>query len=128
MFLTVFTDYESDGLPKILAFLVTIGFWVSLISGYIALFITHRKIGKEKIRKKPGVVCFFTNSYAFVCDLVMIALLVAVVVIAIVNFGNLIFNTALISLLFLSINLHCILNGRVFNKSQNTKVRRAEDE
>ena len=130
MFLTVFFDYDSEGLSKILSPLIAIGFWISLLIGYIFFFITHRKSGVEKVRKTPGVVCFFSNSYAFVCDLVMIVAFVAIIVILITGFANAIINTALISILFLTINLHCILNGRVFNKciSRNHKVRGMENE
>lgn len=95
-------------------------FWAGLLleQAFFWLGNAHRKEMERRVfrvkrfcKEGPGIFYFGSNRMAAICDCVMLAALIAVVleIVFRVNYEWLdIFSLAL---LFLSFNLHCILNG-----------------
>ena len=100
-------------LPVIINGLV---FWISFIFGYLSLALANsqcKKINCEKVKRKAGLFCFFSNRYAKVFDVLMVVSFIALVLMMI--FGKTLYYVIFIilALLVFSINMHCIFNGRV---------------
>lgn len=119
IFLTIFTNYKSAGIQKYISLLISIGFWLSIILGYIFLFFAQKSVKKDKTKQKIGLLCIFTNKYATVSDVILFASLMTLIVLSITSFSNSTVYIGLISIIFFAFNLHCIFNGRVFNKLIN---------
>ena len=116
LFFTAFVKTDSFGIEKLISVTVAAAFWLSAIAGYIFLFLSYKIIKKDDKKRKLGIISIFTNRYAFYCDIILFISVFATVVLSIFDFQNAIVYTALISVIYLSFNLHCILNGRVFNR------------
>ncbi len=116
VFLTAFVNLESSGVQKLFPLIVSAVFWLSALIGYIFLILTYKSVRKDKAKRKLALISFFTNKYAFFSDIVLIIGLITIIALSVFKFSNSIVYTALISIIYLAFNLHCILNGRVFNK------------
>lgn len=115
--LSSFTDYNSDGMVRIMSLVLSICFWMGILIGYIYMFIFYRKKDKKNLKGRIGIISFFTNRYAVVLDVIMILDILLIVVLSLINFKMALVYSLLLGILFLTINLHCIFNGRVFNNS-----------
>lgn len=115
--------------------LITLGstFWAAMLAGYVFLLIAnvHRRQfvrkklnGDYRMNSRIGVLNFFANTPAIVADIILfvsIAVFVAMLLFkATDNYGTFV----MLFLLDLSLNLHCILNGRIYKTTKYRPVRR----
>ena len=115
-------------------FLVMLGaaFWIFLVIGY-ALFVMANFERRWFIRNKmdgnigmdclPGVATFFNNIPASVADTAMIVSLIIFVICMLTNLKYEYFSYIILFILLLSLNMHCLFNGRVYKA---TKIKRIE--
>lgn len=102
-------------------------FWGSAIIGYMMLIFANAKrkrflkneVGTDsKMNCLPGIITFFANVPATIADVVAILSLILTVVI---NFTNLRYDYisyVLLFLLILSLNMHCLFNGRIYKTTK----------
>lgn len=108
-------------------------FWAAMLTGYIFLLIAnvHRRQfvkkklnGDYRMNSRIGVLNFFANTPAIVADIILfvsIAVFGAMLLFkAAENYGSFV----MLFLLDLSMNLHCILNGRIYKTTKYRPVRR----
>lgn len=117
-----FVNLEGTGIQRVLAYIMATAFWLCIILELLMIWkcSTNRKC-IENYRKnqgialpqsKPDVVSFTKTREGRVADIVMFASLITVIVIvwAQVKLQWLILGS--VSVLYLSFNLHCLLNGK----------------
>lgn len=107
------SNFNGSNPQQFIAYLVGILFWGGLLSGVFCMIILDSKRRKAQFRKShcPGVLCFFKNKKAKICDLFM-----AVVVLSFIISERYLglyhtLSLVLLALSVLSIYLHSILNG-----------------
>ena len=106
---------------RLLTYLSGVMFWVSLAGTIsIALFITYkRKKNKEFAndasgRKRWGIIHFFQNKPAIICDVLLFVSLIGFIITRILS-ETTIFPFAFLSLFIFSFGMHCMLNGSNYN-------------
>ena len=125
IFLPLANFYSSDS-SKTLAYVIAAAFWLCIVFGTVFLFKTgsvrkrlEKRLKAQKIVKysegKIGLVSFFRNREAKICDAVAAVFLVLVVVFTFVKAQNEWISTVLISGLFASLVLRAFLNGKNYN-------------
>jgi hypothetical protein len=112
-------DGVSETLP-IKNIISGIVFWLSLIVGVVTQVILSRTVKKTlgrgylKSKKKIGLISFFSNKYAAIFDIVMVAGCIGMIFSSIFSsyFGYL---SYIIWFVFIfSFIMHCILNGKIY--------------
>lgn len=98
-------------------------FWLSFIIAYISLFLANRVRKSITIRKQDksriGLFSFFSNRSGIVAD---VLLLLSVVIFIISLFSPMANHWIIYIFLFfivLSLNLHCIFNGKIYEISKS---------
>jgi len=115
------TNLDGSGMQRLSAYVMAMLFWGSIAVEVACtyLFTKERKrMEKKGYRVKKinhsysGIITFFSNPEARVMDLALFLslILVIILVLAQVKAGWLILSC--VSLLFVSFNFHCILNGK----------------
>lgn len=112
-----------NGLPKqrVSAYVLAAAFWFCVLAELVFVVIaskirkkaeSDKKSGQTSKRPLPGIICFFRNPEAAAADVIFLlsAIGIALIIILKVEIKWLII--AGISVLLLSFNLHCIMNGR----------------
>lgn len=105
-------------MPRII--IAGIAFWVMLIiavAAQLMLCVSMRESIKSDFstkKRKIGLICFFSNRYAAVADLLMIVSAVILTVSFIFTDASNYFNYIILSVFVFSFSMHCILNGRKF--------------
>lgn len=98
-------------------------FWLFLICGYVCMGIANyfRKAYNPKtqwvalnIKRRIGLLHFFSNIPAAIFDMVFIVTLLIAVVTAFTKLKETYLPYLLISLILLSLNAHCMFNGRIY--------------
>ena len=109
------SDYEGGIFGKISAYAVGTLFWGCMIAGYVVFCVinAHRKKESdgENIKKRLGLISFFSNKYAQIFDIAMAASFVLILICGLVlkmDNGVLVL---FISMFIFSFHMHCILNG-----------------
>ena len=108
-----FSNFEGTRFQTFLAYMVGALFWFGLITGIIITFRVgnlRKKAGFKEYRF-PGIINFFKNKLASICDFTMIACFILFLILQ--NFIGL---YSMITLFFLTIVyflicLHFVLNG-----------------
>lgn len=107
--------------------------WLSSIASYILLiaanierrwFIKHKTNGDLRMNCLPGIISFFSNIPATISDVVMFTSFVAFVVIAFTKWKNEYISYVLLFMFYLSLNLHCMFNGRIYKSTKFKRARR----
>ncbi len=113
---------EGTTAQKVFSFIIAALFWGSIVAEIIMVVLTskeRRYMEKQKYRSRvlgrsrPGALNFFKNRESVIADVILIISIVAIVVLVWKNINNppwLI--TGSVAALLLSINLHCIFNGK----------------
>lgn len=107
-------EREPVNIPLIC--ITVIIFWVCMIAGYV-LLAKINKSRKSKIKNKqtfkktkPGIICFFSNRFALVFDLMMGISFVLMIIFSIVP----VLNCAVIetfAVFLFSLHMHSVFNG-----------------
>ena len=104
-------NLAGDALPQILS---GAWFWATFAIGYGLFFLFNRKRKKEdgaaRDTKRPGLLRFMGNRWAVVADCAFLAGVSAFVTVLLVAPQSY-FVYALLSLVFFSFHMHCVLNG-----------------
>ncbi len=117
----------GDNLPEkykgVFSYAFAAAFWIGLVFE-IVFFILSAKRGKAIEKKlvstgskslkgsRPGVISFFTCKEAAVADCLFAASVVTIVSFGVFKISNDLLFAVTTVILFLSFNMHCILNGR----------------
>lgn len=113
--------------------LIGIVFWLSAITGYtlIAMANTERKWfiirkvdGDVKMNCHPGIATFFTNVPATVFDVTMILSFLMLIIINFTDWRYEYVTYVLLFLMVLSLNMHCLFNGRIYKATKYKRTRR----
>lgn len=109
-----FVDYQKNNFTKALGYLLPAIFWLGLIIAVVMQILISLKLKMEVTKNRIGVVSFFKNKYAVVFDALMIVSII-ITVILLIKHTNSFIVFLIISLLIISFEMHCILNGKYFN-------------
>lgn len=112
---------DSQGAP--LMPFGTIAFWVGAVGGCLLLILFYRKQKELHAKGSIGIITFFRNPLAALADIVLILSVLITAVLAVFNLGSMIVFSILFGLVFLSANLHCIFNGRVYHTLRKKEER-----
>lgn len=123
---------HDESAYKIVSYIIGAVFWLSLITGQVLFWladtkrkryiIDSNKLSESKNICKIGLLSFGVTSAGKITDIILlISVLVFIIFLFTGNNGNEMI--ALISVLFLVFQLHCLYNGRnyIFLKSYNKK-------
>ena len=112
---------EGSGPQKIGAYIMAATFWLCVI---LELWMTRmcsseRKwLERRKVRSRtltqayPGIISFIKTREGLIADVIMFVSLIAVIVIAWIQVGSQWVILSCVSVLYLSFNMHCLLNGK----------------
>lgn len=117
-----FSDLDTAGVPRVLAYVAAAVFWTGLIIEIIFFIPAHRSCsniektleqnGRRTLKnQKPGLITFFSCKEACVVDILCVVSLLTAAVMIIFNL-NYSFFTAVIIVFIISFNLHCFFNGK----------------
>ncbi len=105
-------------------------FWIFTVIGYALLivanferrwFINNKMDGNVQMDCLPGFATFFDNIPATIADTVMIISFIIFVICMITKLKYEYISYIVLFLLLLSVNMHCLFNGRVYKA---TKIKR----
>lgn len=121
--------YAVDEGSQVLTALVGLAFYVFGIIGYVFVVIAnckHKRTQKSNHNKqgekhRPGIIAFFSNTFAIVFDVLMIISFIAFIVVCFTSYRDEYIAFILLSILVLSVNMHSLFNGRIFQAINNTK-------
>lgn len=108
-------------------------FWGSAIVGYTMLLLANaerkwflkNKVGiDDKMNCLPGIITFFTNIPATIADVVAVLSIVLTVIINFTSRRYDYISYILLFLLVLSLNMHCLFNGRIYKTTKFKRTRR----
>lgn len=106
---------------RTLANVIALAFWVGLIWEQILFWMANsirKKIQSRRKRKpvtgRPGIFTFGANPAGLICDVVMGLSLVATVLWIVLDVSSFWLVTATLAVLWLTLNLHCIVNGKTY--------------
>lgn len=120
---TTFLWMPFVGETRIGQIITGIAFWILLICGYVCIGVANhlRKTYNLKTHRKPlhvkqriGLFEFFSNIAAAIFDAVLAAALLIAVITAFTKLKGTYLPYPLLSLILLSMNAHCMFNGRVY--------------
>ena len=124
---------EATQNRRMLTIAIGIAFWLSSIAGYALLlaanierrwFINHKAYRDVKINCLPGVISFFQNIPGTVFDVIMFMSLVMLLIITFTKWRYDYISYILLSLFYLSLNLHSMFNGRIYKSTKFRRTRR----
>ena len=124
---------EATQNRRMLTIAIGIEFWLSSIAGYALLlaanierrwFINHKAYGDVKMNCLPGVISFFQNIPGTVFDVIMFMSLVMLLIITFTKWRYDYISYILLSLFYLSLNLHSMFNGRIYKSTKFRRTRR----
>lgn len=122
---------------KIGAYILAMFFWTSIASEGIFVYMAtqerkwmERRCFRNRVMKhsQPGVISFLKNVEASVVDVVLFASAILVVVLIWSQTKTEWMIMTGISILFLSFNLHCILNGKNYRYLKMYRLYKKEHE
>lgn len=108
-------------------------FWLSGIAGYASIIMANKErkwyvtnqLGEEiSMGCRSGVITFFANIPATVADVAMMTSFLLFVVINFTEYKDSYLSYVLLFLFLLSINMHCLFNGRIYKSIQIRNKRR----
>ena len=124
---------EATQNRRMLTMAIGIAFWLSSIAGYALLiaanierrwFINHKVDGDVKMNCLPGIISFFQDIPGTVFDVIMFMSLVMLLIIAFTKWRYDYISYILLSLFYLSLNLHSMFNGRIYKSTKFRRTRR----
>ena len=113
--------------------LIGLVFWISAITGYVLLgmansdrkwFLVRKLRCDVKMNCRPGIAEFFTNVPATVADVTMILSFILFVIIGFTDWKYEYISYVLLFLLFFSLHMHCMFNGRIYKATKIKRTRR----
>lgn len=123
-------NLDGAMMQRISAYILAAMFWISVVtevflvelSTYERRWIERRGYRSNELRySKLGVISFFKNPEAVVADIVLFISVIVVWIAAWLQIETEWVIIAGVSVLVLSFNLHCILNGKNYRYIKNMK-------
>lgn len=114
-------DTTGYQIQKLGALLLAAIFWLCIM---LEIFFTFRckrervRLEKEHYRSRwmrhmlPGVISFFKNLEATVADIILVITVISTVIVILSRVSSGFISIGSIAILFLSFNMHCLLNGK----------------
>ena len=130
-----FVNLDGTLVQRISGYILATIFWISILVECIFVHFStkerrwiERKEYRNKVLKysQPGAISFFKNAEATVADVI---LFIAVTLVEILMWTQVKTGWMLmadISILFLSFNLHCILNGKNYRYLKSYRIYKKE--
>lgn len=108
-------DYRSNKQIIIAAsYLLSLAFWICLITGWVMRYMLFRRLKKnELIKGSPFSLNIFSNIYSIIADVVLLLSIILLALAYIFDFSNIV-KTICISLIIFTVQMHFVLNGKVF--------------
>ena len=119
------------------AYILAALFWTSILAEMffvISASKTRKRIKQQTHEKDadmhllPGIISFFKNPEAIICDAVLFTSIIGVIIIVALNVKTRWIIMAGILTLLISFNLHCILNGKNYRYLKLSKNNKKENE
>lgn len=132
-----FVNLETIGWQRVGAYVVASLFWLSVIAEIVFVLLStqfrkrlenERKGKKSKDGLQPGIISFFKNREAKIVDIIFLVSVVVVLILILAKVKTGWMVMASFSTLFLSFNLHCILNGKNYRYIKNNQLYKKEHE
>lgn len=121
LFFIPMVNINGIGVSRVFAYVIGALFWLSVIAEQIffwrANLFRHKlemqmqKNGGKIIKRRIGIISFFKNKEAVIVDIILFMSVIAVAIILILNIMSDWLIILCLAILFISFNLHCILNG-----------------
>lgn len=114
-------NLEGTGPQKVWAYIMAAAFWLCVILELLMIrkCSSERKwLERRKVRSRTltqanlGVVSFLKTREGLIADIVMFASLIAVIVVVWTQVKSQWLILSCVSVLYLSFNMHCLLNGK----------------
>ena len=112
---------EGSGFQKAGAYIISAVFWLCVIlelwmvrmCNSERLWLERRKVRSRMLDQAgPGVISFIKTREGLIADVIMFVSLIAVIVIAWTQVRSQWAILSCVSVLYLSFNMHCLLNGK----------------
>lgn len=132
-----FVNLDGSLVQRIGGYILATIFWISILVECVFVHLStqerrwiERKEYRSKVLKysQPGVVSFFKNPEATVADVILFITATLVVILMWTRVKNGWMVMADISILFLSFNLHCVLNGKNYRYLKSYRLYKKEHE
>lgn len=130
-------DLDGSSARRIGAYILATLFWICIIIEGVFVYraTQERKWMEQKCFRsralkysQPGVISFFRNIEASIADVMLFVSAILVVILAWTQIKTVWMIMVGISILFLSFNLHCILNGKNYRYLKLYKLYKEEHE
>lgn len=133
-------NLEGTGVQKMWAYIMAAAFWLCILLELLATrkcsserrSLEQRKVQSSSSAKSdPGVVSFLKTREGAIADAVMFASLIAVITITWTRAKSQWLVLGCVSVLYLSFNMHCLLNGKNYRYMKllsNYKKEHEQDE
>lgn len=114
-------DTAGSQVQKVGAYLLAASFWVCTVLEVFFTFRCKRErlhLEKKHYRSRwmrymyPGVISFFKNFEATVADIVLFVAAILTVIFIWIRLSSALISIGCMAILFLSFNMHCLLNGK----------------
>lgn len=114
-------DTAGSQMQKVGAYILATAFWACIALEVFFTFkckrerlILQRKYYRSRWMRymSPGVISFFKSSEAAVADIVLFVAAVLTVAFIWIRLSSTLISIGCMAILFLSFNLHCLLNGK----------------
>lgn len=121
LLLIPYSNIEGTKAQQMMAYIIAFLFWASIIGEVVLVRLASRERkrldrklckGKEINQSLFGVFSFFKNKEAIVTDIILFLSVILLGVIIWTNVKTSWIIIGVVSVLVLSFNLHCILNGK----------------
>lgn len=124
---------NTDGGGKWQTLATGVVFWSAAVAGCIMLFLANierkrflkNKVGIDaKMNCLPGIITFFSNVPAKIADVTLALSLILTVIFNLTELRYKYISCVLLFLLILSLNMHCLFNGRIYKTTKFKRTRR----
>ena len=133
-----FVSYGDSTFKNIISYLISAGLWMFFILSWIFLAKTQkerikaqRKLGYGKIRRsrlKVGMLNFNASFEGLISDVIVILSAIALIITSILWIDNQYVTSINVAILVFSIQMRCILNGRIYIDLKLLESRRLKNE
>ena len=133
LILIPFANVEGTETQRMLAYVIAFLFWASIIAQivFVRLSSNERKKLNRKLHKSKeinqsflGIFSFFKNREAIVADVILFLSVILLGVIIWTNVKTSWIIIGVVSVLVLSFNLHCVLNGKNYRYLKEIRVKK----
>ncbi len=118
-------EVNTMGLEKKFSYILGALFWIGLIIGQVMFWISDftRKNTEEKSESVSflewGALSFFRNNESKIADVILIVSVILILILIVFKISNTWLIVLSLAILFMSFNLHCMLNGVNYSYIKN---------